>query len=223
MQLKFIDLKNGDIDAIYCKIEKEINIIYDKYSFIINNILFKELVLKTIKALRKLDIEDDVNVYSKIEEYLVTKLDDIVKEQIETNIIDIFNKFIEVKLLGTNNSYNALMELEKLSFFSSYNINFSFDDSIELINNNNKLNSLLELVVFNNKKVLSVNGPEAISSTEIVTCLIDSYCVINQYEEEIEEVETTRNFDDNVKLYLKDISRYKLLSLEEEEFWLTEF
>ena len=136
------------------------------------------------------------------------------------NVID-FQKITEffnenlIEPLDYKHSYRCFIEF-CLKFENSLQ---DIESIISLLTYNTKLNNILKIVTDKNIDFIKKNELEKIFNNDFAISLLEVYCSINNIKiedkEEIEEI----NFDqyDPEKIYLQEISRIPLLTLEEEQ------
>ena len=136
------------------------------------------------------------------------------------NLID--KGFKECK--SYNDSIENLKTIEKI--FKKLNYIPNPDITIKLIDENLLLSETIKIIVNNDLDIITKGEINKIFDNDTIILIIESYCIMNnikiqEYEEDNKEFEENIiNYEgeniDIVKLYLNEISRRKLLTLDEE-------
>ena len=123
-----------------------------------------------------------------------------------------------------NDSIENLKTIEKI--FKKLNYIPNPDITIKLIDENLLLSETIKIIVNNDLDIITKGEINKIFDNDIIILIIESYCMMNnikiqEYEEDNKEFEENIiNYEgeniDIVKLYLNEISRRKLLTLDEE-------
>jgi len=187
---------------------------------------FYNLVLKEIDESKK-TYKDDISYIEYIENKINITIVDQIKEKfsrLETAII-IINNYINKYFKNSTVYEISIKNLKELiTFFETYNYIPSIDLLIRIIEENTVLSQMIEIIVKRHKCQISSGNLEKIFDDSGIILIIETYCMLNNIEikqsEEFEE--DSIDFDDfkqtdNVKIYLEEISRRPLLSLEEEQ------
>ena len=138
----------------------------------------------------------------------------------EKELFIILNNYINKHFDKSINLKNLLSDIYSFTnFIETNNYEITQDIIIELIKNNNTFNSYLTLI-FNRYNSKIVNGElDNIFKDELLISFIETYCSINNieiYEKYDLEVDGYYRYDDDVKIYLQEISKIPLLSRDEE-------
>ena len=136
------------------------------------------------------------------------------------NLID--KEFNECK--SYNDSIENLKTIEKI--FKKLNYIPNPDITMKLIDENLLLSETIKIIVNNDLDIITKGETNKIFDNDTIILIIESYCMMNnikiqEYEEDNKEFEENIiNYEgetiDIVKLYLNEISRRKLLTLDEE-------
>lgn len=136
------------------------------------------------------------------------------------NLID--KEFKECK--SYNDSIENLKTIEKI--FKKLNYIPNPDITMKLIDENLLLSETIKIIVNNDLDIITKGEINKIFDNDTIILIIESYCMMNnikiqEYEEDNKEFEENIiNYEgeniDIVKLYLNEISRRKLLTLDEE-------
>ena len=135
------------------------------------------------------------------------------------NVLEIINNYLnEINITSDykNNLVYLIKICDEFRDFFEKTID-DIDDLMALIKENEKLNHILKIVVNENIDNIKKNKIENIIDDEIVISLVSTYCMINNINInfEIDGNEIIAS-NDPVKIYLQEISRFPLLSPEEE-------
>lgn len=204
-----------------------INNLYTDYSYFeISKEQYIEFVLKSIKKyINELD-EKSLKKYKNID-FLKRQARNISNQYISSILLDEENAFkvimnyILQKLNYPKTYEKALNEFNKLSQFL-ININYlpSIDLLIKLFNKNECVNKIFELVVNKNLTDIKDNNISYVFDNIISISMIESYCTYNNIEikdnEQFNSIIDVYEKEDSTKIYLKEISKYPLLTKNEE-------
>ena len=136
------------------------------------------------------------------------------------NLID--KGFKECK--SYNDSIENLKTIEKI--FKKLNYIPNPDIIMKLVDENLLLSETIKIIVNNNLDMITKGEINKIFDNDIIILIIESYCIMNNIKIQ-ESEEDNKEFEENiinyegenidiVKLYLNEISRRKLLTLDEE-------
>lgn len=136
------------------------------------------------------------------------------------NLID--KEFKECK--SYNDSIENLKTIEKI--FKKLNYIPNPDIIMKLVDENLLLSETIKIIVNNNLDMITKGEINKIFDNDIIILIIESYCMMNNIKIQ-ESEEDNKEFEENiinyegenidiVKLYLNEISRRKLLTLDEE-------
>ena len=211
------------------------DLLYDNYKYIdITKEAFYKICIKKYNDC----VEEYNNIEQKIsfEKYLKTKIKEAVNNYIiseikENNSIKIVQNYIEANCKQPNSKKEALIELKKISkFFESINYLPELEIYILLISDSSLLCNII-------KKYLTLDLEGKLNlgniNDDIVSALIEAYCVNNDIDIEVDEDDNNEdiyiddsgkknkflyynNGDSSREQYLKEIGKYPLLSPEEE-------
>ena len=181
---------------------------------------YKIIVLKTIKDARK-SYTLDMDYF----EFISNKLELNLKEYVKTlfsnqeYILEIINNYINQNFNNINNYEDSINAFDELNnFFNEYGIMPDCDLLIKLIKNNSTFSKIIELVLKNKS---SKNLLELLDNNLLILSL-DTYCSINDLPQIADEFEIpTDDIDvytsDSESLYLREVCKIPLLSIEEEK------
>ena len=149
--------------------------------------------------------------------YIKKKISQIIEKKAsdKQEVINMFNKYINVRLIRANNADEAIRELSKVSnIMNNYKIFLNPDILIEILNKNNTLKSALNLVLVSKKTINDDN----------IESMIEMYCDMNNNNRQNASTVDESNFkyDDNFKIFMREVISYPLLEQSEEEKLLKE-
>lgn len=203
------------VDEIFNIIKKDIEELYDKYSFIgISKEEFYELVKKFIESfdISKHNIKDNVEPYllNHILKYTNTYIGIEVNEKDNKAII--FNYMaMHVKVPNSYADSVAIFDgLCKILHDTSIEISYSLCSSLF---QNEILSKIVSDIISKNEHILAQGTYDYKSQEE--SLLLDTYMQLNAIEIEEKVVNDDSNYGDSVNLYLKECS-HRILSREEE-------
>ena len=149
-------------------------------------------------------------------------------EMIKTKLLDhnesirILNNYIQITVKKTDD-YNVIMKQIRAfnSFLEKYNYVPTPEVLIELINKNENLNDLIKIIFLKNKDMIVSGDIEKLTDNNTLILLLEAYCLINnieikQSEENNIYYDDDLKLTDSVKIYLREIGEYPLLSIEQQ-------
>ena len=149
-------------------------------------------------------------------------------EMIKTKLLDhnesirILNNYIQITVKKTDD-YNVIMKQIRAfnSFLEKYNYVPTPEILIELINKNENLNDLIKIIFLKNKDMIVSGDIEKLTDNNTLILLLEAYCLINnieikQSEENNIYYDDDLKLTDSVKIYLREIGEYPLLSIEQQ-------
>lgn len=163
-------------------------------------------------------IDSDAD-FKTIEKKLKNYCEKEVKEKLTSDkSVEVIESYIKNKLNFSTEFEHNIKELKRLGgFLSKYDYIFDIDMINKLVINNSYLDKLFKDL--SSKKISSTksNLPSSIVDDSFISSLVDGYCCLNN-------IQTTEELDDlgigyctdNLKIYLQEISKYPLLTKEEE-------
>jgi len=206
-----------------------IDYLCNKYAFLAKNAVIKKMILDDIRF-----------YYENLNDYNVSKIENIKKEVVKSldkevlnklnnhnKCLTIVNNYINNKFRKVNDYNEAIFCVHDLSdFFNYYDFSYDIDFLIELINKNKILNNNLKVLVDKNiENIKKIDKIKDFKDGNILK-LVSAYCINNNIHsfddsEEI-DVKVENNLDlmetsDLVKAYLKEIGKEQVLTKEEEQ------
>lgn len=199
----------NEVKELYSELLDEINYIYDEFGYKdFSRQKYNEIVLKILSSQQLKQTKKEL-LYIIFEKVLTNELEKIRKNNMVkmykyiTNSIDLYS--------------DSLEELIKFCLYITAN-NIQIDESkvVELLKNSNKFNKLLT-TIFEEYDELIINEQFNIISTNATALfIIDVYCMLNNINYQIEDFEIEEqdmgNYDDNFKIFMKEISEYYTLN-----------
>lgn len=194
----------GDFDK---KVDSVIEKLESDYSYIS---ITKEH-LKTI-------VNGDAD-FKEIEENLKNYCEKEVKEKLNSDeSVEVIESYIKNKLRFSTEFEHNIKELKKLGrFLSEYDYVLDIDIINKLATNNDCLDKLLKDISLSKIKSNKQNIQPSITDDSFISSLVEGYCCLNniQIPEELDDLDTGY-YTDNLKIYLQEISKFPLLTKEEE-------
>ena len=207
---------------------KDLNFITDK-SFYINSVTNSyKTFLESKNRNKKIDdkaILNDVTNFTNI--LIAEQMND---RETARKIID---NYINKNIILINNNYEECTKLinQLNSFFTKYNYNPSQDALLYFLNVD-RIYKIIEIIYNKNKKII-VNGNFEDRVNSFTALMVDAYCMKNsigvydpkELEKSISSLNSAEYSDifpskvevDPVRLYLKEIGSYPMLTVEEEK------
>lgn len=220
------ELKLYSVDELYEKLLPISNNICEQYkSTIITDTVYKKLILKAIKeSIEKINEKSaknfDTYFTNKLKDIFITYILIVIKDNSKINII--INDYINRNIKDTSENITAIKQINQLlKFFEDINYYPKFDECEELTKNTNISNNL-EVIVNSNLTSIMHNQTNKIFDSEILISIIEIYCMNNNIEidynlNDYDIRHKTNNDIDIVNAYFNDISKYPLLSANEEK------
>ena len=214
MKFKKEELSKYQNNSKYMMILPVLTAIYDEFSYLD---LTKEEFLKiSLESIRNENISSKSDNF--IEEiYQVLKQAfgplSIKSSKGKDKLLKEIGQYIDN--LEENNNEKALKDIS--SFISSKSYEIDVDLLIQLINNNLKLNELLER--FTNNNIKSLKEGELKFQNSTFSDLVETYCNMNNIEIELNRYDDELDsviIDNNIKAYLIEIGKIRMLKQEEE-------
>lgn len=197
--------------------------LFEKYKYSVTEAEFKEIIDRYASSnLNEKDFE--ILITKAIRKKAIEKLDN------EEEAYKIINNYIELNFKNLNK--NAKMKscfhnLGKMLDFYGYEISISLIE--KLLEENKKFSTVLNFLLEKYKKDILNNEFDTIFSTEAEKTIMKIYCMDNGIEideeepldedisEEIENDNSDYYTDDDLKMYLREIGKIPLLSIEQEK------
>ena len=221
---KIIQMSN---DEIYYEVFPIIKKIYYQYNILnlsdkeLKSILEQEIIRlkkyytdeKSLKIFQK-------NIRNIFKELLQSKIQD------KSECLNTLNQLIDTLKLDKQDELNDLNKINKI--FLKYNIIVDPDIIINLINTNKTFNNILKKFVDKNIELIKNNKLDNIIDEGNIIIFIETYCMLNNiniennlFSELVEKDFYITDDDykslDSVKMYLNEIGKLPLLTLEEEK------
>ncbi len=124
--------------------------------------------------------------------------------------VNMLNKYISVRLIRVNNVDEAIRELNRVSsIMNNYQEFANPDILIEVLSKNNILKSVLNLVVQSKNTINDGN----------IESIMEIYCDMNNINRQkiLTTDESNLKYDDNFRIFMREVLSYSLLEPDEEE------
>lgn len=193
----------GDFDK---KVDSVIEKLESDYSYI-------SITKEHLKALIASDI--DLNT---IERKLKNYCESEVKEKLDSDkSVEVIDSFIKNKLKFNTKFEHNIRELKKLGvFLSKYDYILDIDALNQLVTSNGYLDELFKEISLSQTESSESKISSTITDDSFISSLVEGYCCLNniQIQDELDDLE--EDCTDNLKIYFQEISKYPLLTKEEE-------
>lgn len=191
---------------------------------------YQEIVVETIEKMMEEFDESQMDYFSSdfkiqldvsVRQYLVDGLNCPQK------FIEVMSNYIDKNLKEVKTPNSMLKELKKLSsVFERLNFTPSIELYTELLHHHAMLSNMVQTIVEANIKQIKSNNIEEITKDNNIILFILGYCYDNNIEIvndcKKEEVDDDFYCNDAVRMYLNEIGKFPLLSIEEEKSLLYE-
>ena len=223
MKNKFVDFENLSSEMVLKELESTIEKLAKEYSFILD---YKELKIKLYECAK-----ENITNYSNeskgdykrfFEKVMLEWINDYISTLSQNDLNALAVKYVEAKM----DAPSSLESVDKMfalysKFFDKFNIESTPELISYVLSNSNKMNSIIEYI-FDTHEDLIKSGEYLETDSNLIT-YIEFYAINNNIElNEVNEDEEDEDYaeyvdsSDSVKMYLKEIGRYKLLTPEEE-------
>ena len=170
------------------------------------------------------------NKKSNVKELLEAKVKSLLRAKVKELItdedqeIDLLNRFLTKKLSKPESSYiKAITNCNKVEKFAKdFGITLSFKGLQILLNENEVLRDSIAVVFNKNERAITNGRLEDLYSSETVKSLIELYCEKNNIEIKENSIDeglidgNLPQIPNEVNQYLREISKFRLLTSEEE-------
>ena len=204
------------VDNIYKKVEY-IEIPKDEfYALVIDNIMDSKITYNgTISYEKYIKNKIDLSLSFQIKKYL------LIPEKSYIIINNYINTYLSLGLTIND----SIQEIKKLdNFFEKYDYIPDPDMLLKITKNNQKFSRMIQLIIGENTKQVEIDHLAKISDDNTLILVVEIYCMLNnikfkesEMDSEIDLKEDAAEVTSSLKMYLKEISRRPLLSLEEEQ------
>ena len=186
---------------------------------------FDQLLLKEIIKSKK-EFNGDLPYLDYLKGKISRAVIQYGRKKISNNkfTLEIINHFIDERVKNDFQAQKAKIFFKKLSkFFKIYDCFLGPDVLIELIEQNEKLSTILESFINQLNKPVDLEQLEKDYNNNIIP-IIETYCILNNIETKKQLTDIDNSYDsdemvssDIVNQYLQEIRKFPLLSVEEEK------
>ena len=224
MDLTLKKIRTMNSDQILESLLSIIDAIYNKFAFAnLSKQDYYNMVIKEIEN-TKSSFNSDKNYVDYLKKITESKMIEMIKTKLldHNESIRILNNYIQITVKKTDD-YNVIMKQIRAfnSFLEKYNYVPTPEILIELINKNENLNDLIKIIFLKNKDMIVSGDIEKLTDNNTLILLLEAYCLINnieikQSEENNIYYDDDLKLTDSVKIYLREIGEYPLLSIEQQ-------
>ena len=204
------------VDNIYKKVEY-IEIPKDEfYALVIDNIMDSKITYNgTISYEKYIKNKIDLSLSFQIKKYL------LIPEKSYIIINNYINTYLSLGLTIND----SIQEIKKLdNFFEKYDYIPDPDMLLKITKNNQKCSRMIQLIIGENTKQVEIDHLAKLSDDNTLILVVEIYCMLNniEFKESEMDSEITLPKDEpevtsSLKIYLQEINKRPLLSLEEEQ------
>lgn len=168
----------------------------------------------------KSNINHNDYIYTKLKEILESKIKNVLQNH--NQAIVIIQNYLNKTISNFKNYKEAYENLKKFAqFLTYYKFDLDFDNLYQILSSNKLLESSISEIVTTDIESIKITSIKDYYKDEKIGDIIEIYSTINNIEiESKEEI----NFDDNIyisrdplSIYLSEISKKPLLTIEEEK------
>ncbi len=208
------NLKEYSLYELYSLLTPVIKKICNNYINVISEVQLRKISLKIIKDCVMSFDKNDLS----FEKYFEKNMSAYFKNYVaRLNKKEIINDYIDDNINIENSYSKALIEIKKLCTFLT-KIEYSAKFCKKIVDNP-KINSLLSIVVEKNIHLIENDNINMIFDNEIFKTLVNTYCLTSEkyeYNNSDDDIELDIS-DNNLNTYIKEISKFSLLTKEEEK------
>lgn len=190
--------------------DKKVNSVIEK---LVSDYSYISITKEHLKALITSDA--DLNT---IEKKLKNYCESEVKEKLDSDkSVEVIDSFIKNKLKFNTKFEHNIRELKKLGvFLSKYDYILDIDALNQLVTSNGYLDELFKEISLSQTESSESKISSTITDDSFISSLVEGYCCLNniQIQDELDDLE--EDCTDNLKIYFQEISKYPLLTKEEE-------
>ncbi len=187
----------------------------NKYNYLrIDEKEYQKMAKSVLETMKNEDNKTEENFLSKMEGKIKEKKKVILKnpehlEQILTSFMD--------ENMKENEDVEFLYQLSE--FLKKINNAYTIDTFITLLNKNEKFHELLRQVVEKNMDYIKRRSLKTVFKSESILSMINAYCILHDIEEEKNDLdlENKEIYTSSYRSYISEISRYPILTREEEK------
>ena len=224
------DIMQLDNDKIYEEIISKIIKIYKNYDYLkLSREQFNRIVLEEIELSKK---NFNSNGTHSLKDYIIDNIRTRMLKEATIMIndndknVDLINNYINSKINNVNDYYSAITKLKNLiSFFSKLDFIPEPDLLIDLIKENNRLSTILKIIVEKNIKEIKTDKLDVIFDDSLLVLIIECYCELNDIHishdnDKLNDItfdDSDYKVQDGTKTYLREIGSIPLLSDTQEK------
>lgn len=225
MELDLKKIKQMDSKEIFDCLLPIINNIYQSFGYI--NMSYQdyyELVLKEIINSKK-TYTGNISYSGFIKKKIRITLSEHIRKLIydSKTTFKTINNYINQKFDKISTYEDSIKKIKKIdAFFATYNFIPDVDLIIELLDKNAIFVEMIELIFKHYYLEITSGNSEKIFDNSLLIITIETYCMLKNIEIKQEEP-SEKNYDstegevtDSVKLYLREIGRRPLLTVQQE-------
>ena len=186
-------------------------------SFILLDIPFEEYEQLALKEINETQNDIQKNNYHN---YIVVRIRKLMYKRIKMvqedkdKVLLIINNYINVNFSDNYSYTNALNSITSLLDILKKNVYSLEEETITKLLNNKKFYQAVELVFEYNKK--SICKGILVFKNKLINQILSIYCQYNSIKI-VKEKEEQEVYNDITHMYLEDIGKYKILSIQEEK------
>ncbi len=209
-------IKNNNPSVIYNEIFPSISSLQENYNFL--ELDFFEVSINEIK--KSIDSYDGKIKYVEyIKKQIKKSIDEFVIKELNTNPINIITCFIKKYFSNSTDFKCCVDSFNKLNiFFKNYDYCFNIDIFIELLKSSDSFKNSLDIIYkYFKEHYPNKSYSDFFYDNEVLVSLLETIDLINDFDNQIDSDISNDYCPDSVKIYLNEISKYPLLTVDEEK------